>query len=72
MAKKLDRLTLPPQCRIDTEVKRQVLLTADADRRALSDHIGFLLELGLKLRKAMLSKELIVRICQDSSLEVVP
>lgn len=69
MAKKDDRMTLPPQARIPREIKRQVVLTAEADRRPLNSHIVFLLELGLKLWKATRSKEAVVRICQQPSLE---
>lgn len=68
--KKLERLTLPPQIRIEDTVKREIVLTAEADRRSLNDHIRFLLELGLKLRNALISKEHIVRIRQQASLEV--
>jgi len=70
MGKKLERLTLPPQIRIEDTVKREIVLTAEADRRSVNDHIRFLLELGLKLRNAIQLKEAIVHVRQCASLEV--
>jgi hypothetical protein len=71
MAKKDDRLTLPEQTRIPSEVKRELIETAEADFRPLSDHIVYLLVYGLQLRRALLGKEVSVRVSQLSSGNVI-
>lgn len=52
-AKKLDRLPMPKEVRVDGPLGRKVRLTAATDERFLNGQIIFLLRLGLKLREAM-------------------
>lgn len=65
--KKDERLTLPEQTRIPSDLKRELIESAEADIRQLSDEIVLLLMYGLKLRSAIISKEVNVHIGQLAS-----
>lgn len=55
--KKPERFWLPKQLGVESTLAHEIRATAAADRRGIREQIGYLIELGLSHRAALLSNE---------------
>lgn len=55
--KKTERFWLPKQLGVDSTLAHEIRATASADRRGIREQIGYLIELGLSHRAALLANE---------------